>query len=440
MSQLSRILIAAVGLLLTLRPAVAQEVAGKEGLPERWSLDECLQYARDHNITINNLRLSKESAAQNVIQAKAARLPDLNASISSSASHAGGTGLSVDGFSASSGVQSSWTLYNGGALRAGIRESQLAETSSELTVLEAENDLYLQVIQAYNAILADKETVKYADDLVATSTEQKNQMEALYKFGSVARKELVQMEAQLANDQYTLASARNAERQDKLYLKQLLQLPIGGDFEIEEVDTAFAMGEVTTLEETLNQALANRPEVKNGAVQIELAKTALDIAKAGYRPTISLNGGIGTNYTGGVNAAFSSQLNNNFYQQIGITASIPIFSRKVNQTNAARASIAIKQAELDLLNTKTLLSQDVEQAYIAVQNAVVQYQAAAEQLRYAEEAYRIASEELRVGTFNTVDFVQQRNLYVQALQSYTQAKYNALLALDVYEFYKNNRS
>lgn len=433
MLQLSRML-AGVGWLLLPMVLRGQEPTQYVDVPERWSLEECLQYARDHNIAINSLRLSKDIATQNRIQAQAARLPDLNASVSSSATHVNELGLS-----ASSGIQSSVTLYNGGALNAAVREGHLAEVSGELAVLEAENDLYLQVIQAYNAILLDKETIVYAEDLVATSTEQKKQLDALYKFGSVARKEVVQLAAQLANDQYTLTSARNAERQNKLYLKQLLQLPVDSDFEIEEIDTANAIRGVAALGETLNQALPNRPEVRNGMVQVDIAKAGLDIAKAGYWPTVTLNGGIGTNYSDGANGVFSNQLGDNFYQQIGITASIPIFSRKVNQTNTARASIAVRQAELDLLNTKTVLSQEVEQAYIAVQNATTQYQAAAEQFRYAEEAYRIASEELRVGTFNTVDFVQQRNLYVQALQSYTQSKYNAMLAIDIYEFYKNDR-
>lgn len=407
-------------------------------MPAMWSLEACLDYAREHNIALNNLRLARAISEQQLIQSKASVLPDLNASASTGLSHVGletGTG-NIVGVSGSAGVNSSLTLYNGGALRAGIAQSQLSLSSAGLTVQEAENDLYLSVIQAYNAILLDKETVIYTEDLVETSQQQKEQMELLFNAGSVARKDLVQLEAQLATDQYNLTAARNAERQDKIMLKQLLQLPIDTPFEIAEADTGFAISPIMSLEETLTRAMANRPEIRNSQYGVDMAALDVRIAKAGYFPTIGLSAGVGTNYANGGLSGFSSQLGNNLYQQVGITASIPIFSRKVNQTNTARAEIGLKQAALNLQNTETLLSQEVEQAYIAAVNAVNQFTAAEQQLTYNIESYRIAGEELRVGVSNTVEFVQQKNLYIQALQQYTQAKYNAMLAVDVYNFYR----
>jgi len=413
----------------------------EQGNVKLWSLKECLAYAQQHNITIHNLRLAKQIADQNLISAQASVLPDLNASVSQNATHYGvaqgdaGKAISLNG---SAGLNSSVTLFNGGTLKANIRQSQLGTEMADLDISEASNDLYLQIIQAYTNIMLDKETVLYAQDLVQTSQVQTTQMSQQYQAGAVAKKELIQLQAQLASDQYTLTSAQNAERQDKITLKQLLLLPVDSNFDIEKADTSFDLVAIPTLHEVIQEAIAKRPEVKNSLLDIESAKLDLKRAKAGYLPVISLNGGVGSGYNNSTTIGTFRQFDNNFYQQIGITASMPLFSRKVNQTNVAKSNIAIKQAELNLLNTKTLLSQEVETAYIHTQNAYSQYHASTQQLDYNKEAYRIAGEELRVGSANTVEYIQQKNLYIQALQAYTQAKYNAMLSLHVFNFYKGD--
>ncbi|MDB5149299.1 MAG: bepC 1, partial [Mucilaginibacter sp.] len=131
-----------------------------------------------------------------------------------------------------------------------------------------------------------------------------------------------------------------------------------------------------------------------------------------------------------------NQINNNFYQQLGLTLAIPIFTKRVVKTQVEEAKISVKQSQLDLKNTKITLSQTVERAYINVQNARSQFDAAAEEYKYSKESYRIASEQLKVGVANTVDFLLQKNLFVQAQQSFVQAKYNALLTLKIYDFYR----
>lgn len=425
------------GFILMASIITAPELYAQEVLPSKWSLQDCLQYAEENNISINSLRLAKLTSEQNLIQSKAALLPDLNASTSHNLTHTTITtsgGESSTNTNGSLGLNTSVALYNGGLLRRDIQQKKLDISMSALDVEEEKNNLYIQIIQAYNNILLDKETIVYAEDLVNSSLEQVKQMRALYKVGNVARKDLIQLEAQLANDQFTLTGARNNEKQDKVILKQLLQLSMETAFDIENPDSTASIQAIPPQRQVLNNALAHRPEIKNSELSITSAKLDIKNAKSGYLPSISLNGGFGTSYGNNTSLGFS-QFNNSIYQQIGITASIPIFSRKVNQTNVARASIALEQANLAYANTKTILSQAVESTYISANTAISQFTSSQEQLRYNEEAYRIAGEELRIGTYNTVEYVQQKNLYIQALQNFTQAKYNALLAIDMYNFY-----
>jgi len=427
--------------LTVLLGALSVKAQQEQGNGKLWSLQACLEYAQQHNITLNQLRLAKQSAEQNLISARASVLPDLNASVSQSATHYGAAQGDTDktiSLNGSAGINSSVTLFNGGTLKANISQSHLGTQMADLTLSEAKNDLYLQIIQAYTNIMLDKETVLYAQDLVQTSKTQTTQINQQYQAGAVAKKDLIQLQAQLASDQYTLTNAQNAERQDKIILKQLLQLPVDSTFDIVKADTSFELTAIPKLRQVIQEANTKRPEVKNSILNIENAKLDLKKAKAGYLPTISLSGGIGTGYNNGTGLGTFTQFDHNFYQQIGITASLPLFSKKVNQTNVAKSKIAIKQAELDLLNTKTLLSQEIEQAYINTQNAYSQYDASAEQLNYNKEAYRIAGEELRVGSTNTVEYIQQKNLYIQALQAYTQAKYSAMLSLHIFSFYKGD--
>jgi outer membrane protein len=202
-----------------------------------------------------------------------------------------------------------------------------------------------------------------------------------------------------------------------------------------EPDTLIATALVPNLEEVQKAALDMRPEVKNSELGVEIAKLDLAKARAGYLPVINIGAGLSTGYSDNQSYSYLQQLDNNFYQQIGLSLSVPIFSKRVNKTNVENSKIEVAQADLALKNTKTVLSQTVEQAYINVLNAQSQYDAAAEEVKATQESYRITVEELKVGAVTIVDLLQQKSLYVQALQNYIQAKYSAALYIRIYDFY-----
>ena len=175
--------------------------------------------------------------------------------------------------------------------------------------------------------------------------------------------------------------------------------------------------------------------MKNSELGVQIAQLDLAKARAGYYPVATIGAGLATGYSNNQSFDYLKQMDNNFYQQIGLTLSIPIFTKRVNKTNVENAKIEIAQSELTLKNTKTVLAQTVEQAYINVLNAQAQYDASVEQLQATTESYRIVTEELKVGAANMVDYLTQKNLYVQSLQSYIQAKYSTALNIRIYQFY-----
>ena len=438
------VLLALTALLLQTGPLDAQVNAQDtvtHPFPAKWSLQDCLDYALRNNITINTFRLNQRSADQDLLLAKAGVQPNLTGSASenlnlqkkiNASGGYGDRGLTESG---NYGLSSSVTLYQGGYVRNTIREKQLLQQTAGLDILQEENDITLNVTQAFLNILLAKENIVYYQDLVNTSQSQVQQAKQKYDAGTIALKDLVELQAQTANDKYSLVTAQSTHRQNVISLKLLLQLPSDLPFEAQEPDTLIAHNLVTALSETQQQALATRPEIKISDKEVDIARTDLQLARSAYLPTLLGTGALGASHSGSDPGVFQ-QLDNTFYQQIGLTLSIPIFNRRVVRTSVEKAKIQIEQTELDRKNTRNNLALTIEQAYVNVENAQGQYDASVEQLQYAKESYRIAGEQQKVGAITTVDYLIQRNLYTQAYQQYIQAKYNTALTIRIYDFYR----
>lgn len=396
-----------------------------------WDLKTCLAYAHAHNITIQSMRLDAATADQNLQQSRYNRLPSVDASVSQNLSHLH-SGTGVNG---TYGVTGDLTLYQGGYLKNDIESKKLSLQAAGLDIQTTENDITLTITQAYLNILLAKENITYYKGLIESTQALVDQGEQFFSAGTVARKNVLELKATLASDQYQLVTAQNTARQYILTLKQALQLPTATPFDISSSTSLQEVPALLPLNEAQASALSSRPEVASSELNVQVEQAELAKVRAGLKPTVSLGGSVGSSYGSTTTGGYLPQLNNNFYQQLGLTLSVPIFDKKTTRTNANKAKIAIQQAQLTLDNTKLQLSQEVEQAYLNVNNALSQYEAALQQLNYAQEAYRVASEELKVNNYVTADFLQQKTLYVQAEQSFIQAKYTAALQARIYNFY-----
>jgi outer membrane protein len=253
--------------------------------------------------------------------------------------------------------------------------------------------------------------------------------------GAIARKDYVQLEAQSATDHYNLVNAQNTLRQNIVTLKQDLQITSNVEFDVVSPDTLITQQSVPALQDAEQTALATRPEVKIADLDVHIQEVNLDIAKAGFRPTLTAGGTLSTGYSNNATPKYFDQLDNNFFQRLGLTLGIPIFTNRINRTNVEKAKIQIQEAKLSLTGTKITLDQEVEQAYISLLNARAQYTAADLQLKANTESYHIVLEQIRIGGGSTLDLLTQKALYVQAVQAYVQAKYNVILSQKIYDFY-----
>jgi outer membrane protein len=202
---------------------------------------------------------------------------------------------------------------------------------------------------------------------------------------------------------------------------------------------------ISPLESVQNNAIQNFPEVKIGQMNMDISTLNITKAKASFMPTLTANAGIGTGYNDVLNHSYATDSNyftqtgNNFYQQIGLGLSIPILSNQIHKTNLEKAKISYKQADFNFKNTKLVLSQQVELAFLNANDAQQAYQSANDQLIAVTESYRILNEEYKLGGINAFDLLLQRNQYLQAIQAFTQSKYTAILQQKIYNFYNGTK-
>ncbi|WP_295221002.1 TolC family protein [uncultured Chryseobacterium sp.] len=398
-----------------------------------------MEYAKQHNISINSLRFSRNAAEQDLLQAKKAKYPNLNASISQDILAVNGNNrLNVNGIpSQNIAASSSMTLYRAGYIRNNKASKNLLVQMADLSVQEDQNNITLNITQAYLNILMAEENIVALQEILTTTKTQLKQGDQLYKAGSISKLNYLQIQAQAAHDEYNLVAAQNNLRTYIVNLKQILQVPTDYDFQIVKPESITVDENFKTLSEVQNMAQNQRPEVKYGELNIENSKTNLKMAQPSILPTLSLTGSISSNYVYN-NGNYFNQLRNNFFLPIGLSLGIPIYNNRIYRIAIEKSKIEIQQANLDLLNTKTVLNQQIEQAYISLQNSVLQYESASRQMDLNKQSYDIVTAQMKLGSIDYVQLQQQRLTYIQSIQNFLQAKYSAVLNEQIYEFYAGN--
>ncbi len=429
-------------LLLAGGQSQAQEMPRKQ---DAWTLQAMIAYATAYNIGVKQAQLGTESNQADYAQAKASRLPTLNASGQQSLT----AGRSIDPVTSDFVAQdvhatnlslnSQLTLFNGNRVNNNIRQNALLVQSDQLAVDEAKNSIVVALTGAYLQALYNREAVAIARETVNASEKQVERMKTLVDAGSARAGELAQLRSQLAGDKASLVAAQNQYDGQLLALKQLLELEPGDDFTIAtpEVPDEPAKALVSK-NEAYQKALAGLPEVKNSRLSIDIAQLDLAQARAGYLPTVALSASVGTGYTSVQEFSYADQFDNNLNQRVGLSVSIPIFNQKQTATNVQKAKIAVQSAKLDVTATQKEVLQKVETAYQNTVAAQSQLEAAREQVNAAQESYRLAESQFGLGMLNVVDLLLQKTTYQAAQQSYLQAKYSAQLNGQLLEFYQGN--
>ncbi len=420
---------------------------------KQWTLQDCIDYALENNITIRRNRISVESTNEDLKTAKADFLPSVSGSISqrivNRPNSQSGTIISGDNittsqsktsYNGSYGIDANWTLYNGNKRVNAVKQEELNKRIAELTVDESENSIEESITQLYVQILYSADAVKVNESTLAVSQAQYERGQGLFDAGSIASSDLAQLEAQVSSDNYQLVTARATLQDYKLQLKQLLELD--GDFEMDlflpDVEDQDVLIPLPAKDDVYQAALGLRPEIQSGKLSIENSDLSIKMARAGYIPTLSLSAGIGSTNANGSDYSFSEQIKQNWNNSLGFTLSIPIFDKRQTKSAINKAKLQRQTSELELLDRQKTLYKTIENLWLNANNAQQQYVAAAQKLKSTQTSYDLVSEQFSMGMKNTVELLTEKNNLLSAQQETLQAKYTAILNAGLLRFYEGN--
>ncbi len=404
-----------------------------------WTLDECLRYALENNIQLRQSRNDYLSGLEDTKEAKAAMLPSLTASTTQGFTNYPSTNVTDrNTYTGTYGLNAGLTLYEGGRLRTTVQQQQLQNRIDELSVAESENDIRIAIVQAYLQALYAAEAVEVASNTAEVSRAQRDRAEELWKAGSISRVDFAQLESQLASDRYQVTMARTSLDNYRLQLKQLLELDITEEMNlaapaIQESEVLSTLPAKAAIYATALEAM---PEIKRGELAIESAELGIRQAQAGFYPSVSLTAGIGTGHMSNGGYESGSQIWNRFNENVGLTLSIPIFSNRKNRTAVNKARLEAENSRLTWQDLQKTLLREVESAYLDAVSAQSQYLAATKKERYARESFDLTQEQFNLGVKNTVELITAQNEWASARQEVLQAKYMALLNIELLNIYQ----
>ena len=408
--------------------------------PKVWTLDECIRYAFENNISLRQSRNSYLSGLEDTQQARASLFPTLSANVNQNVSASPFGGGSSGVYSASYGVNSSVTLFDGGKLINTYKSRQIQNAMDSLEVESGKLDLCANIVQAYMQCLYAEESVRANENTAAVSLAQRDRASELQKAGAISKVDFAQLESQYVSNLYQVTAAKNALQNYQLQLKQLLELDILDEMALAgyEADSTEVMRLIPDKATVYANALDYIPDLQRSRYSTEVAKLSEKSAKALFLPSVNLSAGLGTNNNSMSSAGFGAQIQDNFSGNAGIGISIPILSGRVNRTTLNKARIALDNSRLEEKSVEKAILRQVESTYLDAVSAQSQYIAALEKQKYAEISYDLTREQFNVGRKNTVELITAQNELTAAVQATIQAKYMALLNMKLLDIYQGN--
>lgn len=410
---------------------------------EAWSLDSCIAYAIDNNISVKNSRIDSLSASLSVTEAKDAFLPQAQADIQQSFNF--GRGLTAENTYADRNTsQTGWSvgvsvpLFQGlsAVRRLDYSRANLRAVAQQCAV--ARDNVELQVIAQYLQVLYCGEVLDVARERERLSTIQMDRTRILVEEGKSPELELTQARSQVAQDHLSVVNALNDRTLALLDLSQLLQLPTMDGFDIQPLSDNSGAEKNLLPDEVYTSALQNNSTILASRYAVDAANQNIRLARTGYLPRLSFNAGVGSSYyhiSGMSNAPFHRQMRDNFNTYFGFTLSVPLFDAFSTRNSVRRAQVSLQSAKLQLDDARSNLYKAINQASqqaLAAQNRL-------DAALIAESATREAMEAMEVkfdfGRANATELEQSRSDYIRSRLSAVQSRYEFILRQRILQFY-----
>ena len=408
---------------------------------KKWTLDECINYAMENNLTLKLSKLKQQSAQEDVMQSKAALFPTLSASTNQGLGYSpfDNTGADKAYYNGSYNVNAQWTVWNGGQNTNTVKQNKLTEEQAELSTNTTANSLQEQIAQLYVQILYMSEAIEVNRQSLETSKKTEERGQQMVEVGKMSKADLAQLTAQRAASEYSIVESESQLARYKLQLKQVLDLDAGTEFDVAIPSTSDqqALSDIPSLMSVYEAAMGQRPEIKNARLGIESSNLQMKIAKAGSLPTVTLNGGVGTSTNSMSSLAWGSQMKNNFDLSASVGVSVPIFDSRRTKTNVNKARIAQEQAQTNYENEQHDLYSTIEGLWLDAVNNQQKFRSASASVESEQESYNLLSEQFNLGLKNIVELMTGKDKLLSAQQNKLQSKYTTILSQQLLKFYQN---
>ncbi len=425
---------------------------------DKWTLEECIQYAIAHNIDIKQLSVQKETSENQVNTDQMSRLPDLNANVGQNwnfgrTQTASGLYENQTQSNSSVSIGSSIPLFTGFRINNQIARSKLELEAAIQNLEKAKEDLALNVASLFLQVLFNKEILKVNEERLTLSQSQVKKTEVLIEVGKAPVSQLYDIQAQVAADEVAVVQAKNNLQLALLDLAQRLELERTVAFDIQEPDTEKLMQDnaqnILSPDLIYENAITFKPVIKAQEYNLKSAEKSLKITQAGYMPTLNLDLGYSTRYyynydmkgvinpstNEPVNRPFSDQFRDNAGEYIGLSLNIPIFNRFSVRNQVRTAKLNIENQQLSLENTKKALYKEIQTAYLNATAAQEKYQASSRAVIASQEAFKYAEERYQIGKSTVFEFNDAKTKLIQSLSEQIQEKYNYIFCTKILDFY-----
>ena len=314
------------------------------------------------------------------------------------------------------GLTVTMPIYQGGKLHNQRRQSKYALNSADLTLENTKQTIKLQTTRAYYEVLRCKKMLGVREEGVRNLQEHLNQTMIRFREGVVAKPDVLATTVSLANAKQNYISAQGDYEKALANLRTVMNLP--PDTTLVILDEMIYAPYLAEQDACAEYALENRPDYAAALYSVKQAETAIKVAEADYRPTVSAT--VGNSFEG--DELTKSNTNRNW--QAGISVSWNIFDNNITSAtvNGRQAALRKSQASAEQVRNNVLL--DVQNAYVDLRTAEKNIETTQIAVGRAEEDYRLEQIRYAEGIGTNLELVDSQNNLTQARMNFYTALYN----------------
>ncbi|MGB5189480.1 TolC family protein [Robiginitalea sp.] len=420
------------------------------GQVKKWTLEECVFYAVENNLSVQQAELDLKNAELDKSEAISGLLPNVNAQLQAG----GNTGLTFDPTTnqptnttiqtATGNTTASVNLFDGLRNYNALRRADLNKLANQYRLDDLKDDIRLNVALAYLQILSNKETLKVSRALYKATEQDLERTKAQVEEGVLPQGDLLEIQATAASQEQQIINGENQVLLSRISLAQLLQITDYENFDVADEDYDVPPSDVlmNSPREIYEKALTFRNDIRASETFVDLAEKDLKIAKGAYMPTLEAFFNYSTRYssqfgdpvTGG-DVGFGDQLWLNDGIFYGARINVPIFNGLNVRNSVKRSQISLERAQLQFEQDKLELESNINQAYVDVKNSAKNYEAAVKTLEARRLSYEYAKERYEVGLLNAFDFGVAQARVDNAAAEVIRTKYDYIFRIKLVEFY-----